>query len=339
MAATTIRDVAKRAGVGVGTVSRVLNDNPLVSKPTRERVLTAIEDLNYEPSPIARRLSLGKTLTIAVMAPFFTRPSVVERLRGIEAGLADTGYDMILHNVETVARRDAYFQQLPRRERIDGLLIISLPPKDREAQHFAQANVPLVLVDAPYPEFHRVVIDDVYGGYQATRYLIKLGHRRIGFISDILENKFHFLSSQHRYEGYLMALEEAGIAYHPRYHCQGEHGRVEARRLAETLLARQPRPTAIFATSDTQAVGVLEAARRLRIAVPDQLSVIGFDDVDAAGYLQLTTVRQPLFESGLKGAELLLQIIGGSEPEQPETILPTELVVRETTGPVPDGYD
>ena len=335
MAATTIRDVAKRAGVGVGTVSRVLNNNPLVSDPTRARVLTAIEDLNYKPSPIARRLSLGKTLTIAVMAPFFTRPSVVERLRGIEAALADTAYDMILHNVETVARRDAYFQQLPRRERIDGLLVISLPPKDREAQHFAQANVPLVLVDAPYPGFQRVIIDDVYGGYQATRYLIELGHRQIGFVSDILENKFHFLSSQHRYEGYLMALEEAGIVYHPRYHCQGEHGRVEARRMARSLLAHDPRPTAVFAASDTQAIGVLEAAREMKLAIPEELSVIGFDDIDVADYLHLTTVRQPLFESGLQGAELLLQIIGGSEPEQTETILPTELIVRKTTGPVP----
>ncbi len=126
MAHVTIRDVAKRAGVGVGTVSRVLNDNPSVSDATRRKVLAAIEELDYTPNPIARRLSLGKTLSIAVVVPFFTRPAFVERLRGVEYALADSEYDLILFNVESTARRDAYFRNVPRRERVDGLLIISL---------------------------------------------------------------------------------------------------------------------------------------------------------------------------------------------------------------------
>src|SRR5690606_7696814 len=126
MSAATIRDVAKFAGVGIGTVSRVINDSPSVSEATRNKVLSAIEALDYSPNPMARRLSLGKTLTIAVIAPFFTRPAVVERLRGIERILAESEYDLMVFNVETPSRRQTLLRDIPRRERIDGLIIISL---------------------------------------------------------------------------------------------------------------------------------------------------------------------------------------------------------------------
>jgi len=188
-----------------------------VRESTRQRVLQAIEELHYTPNPLARRLSLGKTLTIAVIVPFFTRPSFVERLRGIEYVLADSENDLILFNVETTAWRDEYFHTVPRRERIDGLLIISLSPRDAEVAHFLQAGVPTVLVDARHPQLNRVVIDDVNGGYMATQHLISLGHRRIGYVSDQLENPFNFVSSRDRYEGYRQALAEAGIRFRPDY--------------------------------------------------------------------------------------------------------------------------
>jgi DNA-binding LacI/PurR family transcriptional regulator len=333
MSTVTIRDVAKRAGVGVGTVSRVLNGSPFVSESTRQKVLLAIEKLNYAPSPIARRLSLGRTSTVAVIAPFFTRPSVVERLRGIEFALAQTEYDLVLHNVETVTRRDACFREVPRRERVDGLLLISLLPDDEEAQRLVKSNVPVVLVDAPHPApLNQVVIDDVSGGYQATRHLIDLGHRKIGYISDYLENPFDFVSSRYRYEGYLMALEEADIPFRPEYHQQGNHGRDVARTLARHLLTLPDPPTAIFAASDTQAIGVLETAREMDIDVPDQLSVIGFDDIEIAEYLQLTTINQPLFASGVEGVELLKTALENPLAEPQRLTLPTDLIVRTTTG-------
>jgi len=332
----TIRDVAKRAGVGVGTVSRVLNDRPFVSDATHQKVLSAIEALDYTPSPIARRLSLRKTLTIAVIVPFFTRPSFVERLRGVEFALADSEYDLVLFNVETTDKRDAYFHDVPRRERVDGLLIISLSPRDADVERFLQAKVPTVLVDARHPRLSRAVIDDVAGGRLATQHLIELGHRKIAYVSDFLENPFNFVSSRDRHEGYRQALTAAGIPFQPAYHQQGEHGRQQAREMAHTLLALPDPPTAIFAASDTQAIGVLEAAQDAGVSVPEGLSVIGYDDIEIAEYLQLTTIRQPLFASGVEGVELLLEAIANPPPTAQQVHLPTRLVARRTTGRLVD---
>lgn len=337
MAAVTIRDVAKHAGVGVGTVSRVLNESESVSEQTRRKVLDAIDALNYSPNPIARRLSLGRTMTIGVILPFFTNPSYVERLRGIESVLADSEYDLILFNAETAERRDAYFQGVPRRERVDGLLIITHVPSDDDVSRLLRSGVPTILVDAYHALLSHVVIDDVAGGYRATRHLIELGHRKIGFISDYLETALNFKPIRDRFLGYYQALEEVDIPFRPEYHCQGVHGRIPAREMATQLLSLPDPPTAIFTYSDTQAIGVLEAAQQLRIQVPRDLSVIGFDDIDAAEYWNLTTIRQPLFESGVTGCELLMEAIAAPQlsPAR-EVLLPTELVVRQTTGPGPD---
>ena len=334
MSPVTIREVAKRAGVGVGTVSRVLNDHPSVREVTRQRVLAAIADLDYSPNPVARRLSLGKTLTVAVIVPFFTRPSFIGRLRGIEYALADSEYDLIIFNVETTARRDAYFHSVPRRERADGLLIISLSPRDAEVDHFLQTGVPTVLVDAYHPRLSRTVIADVDGGRMATQHLIDLGHRKIGYVSDWLDNPFNFVSSRERCEGYRQALAQAGILFRPEYHCQGEYGRKEAREMALNLLSLPDRPTAIFAASDTLAIGVMEAARDVGLRVPDDLSVIGYDDIEISEYLHLTTIRQPLFVSGVEGVELLFESIATPSSAPRQVILPVELVVRGTTAPL-----
>jgi LacI family transcriptional regulator len=333
VAPVTIRDVAEYAGVGVGTVSRVLNENPSVSDATRRKVLAAIEALNYTPNPIARRLSLRKTLAIAVIVPFFTRPAFTERLRGVEYALAESEYDLILFNVETTTKRNAYFQDVPRRERFDGLLIVSLSPRNGEVEHFLQAGVPTVLVDARHPGMNRVVIDDVAGGRLATQHLIELGHRKIGFVSDYLENPFNFISSRDRYEGYRQALTEAGISLRAEYHRQGQHGRERARQMASDLLALPDPPTAIFAASDTQAFGVLEAAENTGLRVPEDVSVIGYDDIEIAEYLHLTTIRQPLFILGAKGVELLLDAIANPPPVPRRVLLPVELVIRGTTAP------
>ena len=334
MAHVTIRDVAKRAGVGVGTVSRVLNDHPSVREPTRQKVLKAIAELDYSPNLLARRLSLGKTLNIAVVIPFFTRPSCVGRLRGVEYALADSEYDLVLFNVETAARRDACFRDIPRQERVDGLLIISLSPRDEDVERFLQAGVPTVLLDARHPRLSRTVTDDVAGGRLATQHLIDLGHCRIGYVSDPLENPFNFVSSRDRYEGYRRALDEADIPFRPEYHRQGEHGRKEARENALILLSLPDPPTAIFAASDTQAIGVLEAAQETGLRVPEDLSIVGYDDIEVAEFLHLTTMRQPLFVSGVQGVELLIESIAAPPSSPRRVVLPFELVVRGTTAPL-----
>lgn len=332
----TIREVARRAGVGLGTVSRVLNDSPSVRGVTRQRVLDAIAELHYTPNPTARKLSIGRTLNIAVIVPFFTRPSFIERLRGIEHVLAGSEYDLIIYNVETSERRDACIREIPRRDRVDGVIILSLSPRDDDIPHLQRADIPIVLVDANHPflsTFNRVIVDDVCGGRIATQYLIDLGHRKIGFISDTLETPFNFTSSKFRLEGYQQALQSAGIPFRADYHAQGNHGRHEAFLMAIQMLSIIDRPTAIFAASDTQALGVLQAARELGLRVPEDLSLMGYDDIEIAEYLGLTTMRQLLYKSGQRGMELLLSIMDQPAISPVCEVLPGELIVRSTTAP------
>mgnify|MGYP000153170989 CR=1 FL=1 len=332
--ATTIADVARRAGVGVGTVSRVLNRSPLVRDSTRARVLEVIEELQYTPSSVARRLSLGRTLTIAVVVPFLTRPAAVERMRGIIAGLRQTAYDVVVFDVETTTQRGEQLQAASSGDRTDGAIVVSLEPTDDDVARFERSGVRAVLVDARHPALPSVVIDDVHGGRLATQHLLDLGHRRIGFVGDLPDPAFRFTSSSDRLHGHLDALTAADVEHDPGHVRTGVHGRVVARGLALELLSADERPTAIFAASDTQALGVLEAAGELGLEVPGELSVIGFDDIEIASYLGLTTVRQPLFESGLRGAEHLLRALAGEAAAAEET-LALAVVARRTTGPPP----
>ncbi len=337
MKTATIRDVAKLAGVGLGTVSRVLNASAGVSEVTRQRVLAAIDELNFVPNPAARKLSVGRTLNIAVIVPFFTRPSFIERLRGIESCLSKSAYNLTLFNVETPQRRDTCIREVPRGDRVDGMILLSLPPRDDDLPYLAKTSIPIVLVDANHPSLfllNRVIVDDIAGGRLATQHLIELGHQRIGYISDLLETPFNFTSSRFRYEGYRQALHSAGLEYRPEYHAQGEHGRHEACLLALRMLTLPERPTAIFAASDTQAMGALQAAQELGLRIPEDLSLVGYDDIEVAEYLGLTTIRQQLFSSGWRGVELLLSLLE-NQPHQPvcET-MPIELIVRKTTSPI-----
>jgi DNA-binding LacI/PurR family transcriptional regulator len=330
----TIADVAARAGVGVATVSRVLNRRPNVRAATRAKVLEAIDALNYRPSPLARNLSLRRTHVIGVVVPFFTSPSAVERVRGVATALARSPYDLMLFDIESEDRREHAFQIFDRGDRSDGLLMVSLVPPDDEVERLHAANLPCVLIDAPHPAFHCIVIDDVRGGELATLHLIELGHNRIGFLGDKSPDPFRFASSRDRTRGYERALTYAGIAPRPEYVREGTQIYHVARGTAIDLLRLPQRPTAVFAASDVQALGVLEAARILGIRVPEELSVVGFDDVEIASHVGLTTIRQPLFESGRRGTELLLQMLGGAAQQlgdQRIEQLPVELVIRSTT--------
>lgn len=333
---TTMRDVAKEAGVGLGTVSRVLNESPLVSDVTRQRVLRVIKELNYVPNQLARRLSLGKTLTVAAVLPFFTRPAFSERLNGVASALARTHYDLLIHNIDTPELRRNFFENLLPHEVADGMLVLSLPLFDEEAEYLLrQVDIPLVLIDSSHPrmegEVHQLSVDDVAGGRLATQHLLDLGHTRVGFVGDLVDNPFNFKSSRERYQGYCEALEAAGIPQRAAYYAAGQHGRRQARTLAKEMLALEERPTAIFAASDTQAVGVLEAARSLNLRVPEDLSVVGYDDIELADIMRLTTVRQMLFEAGQRSVEILLKALKDPQMAIVHEELFLELVVREST--------
>ena len=335
--AVTIRDVAQRAGVSVATASRVLNGKQVVNSDTRDRILTIMAELGFTPSPAARRLSLGRTMTVGVVVSFLTRPQAVERLRGVDTVLADTEFDLVIYNVETVQKRDHYLETLVDSHRTDGLLVVSLPPPATAVASLEAAAVPVVFIDVHAPTVStmpRVVGDDEAGGALAARHLLELGHRMIGFIGDADDNPFGFTSSQSRQEGATRELAAAGIEMPDEWVGHGAHGLYTARDLMRQMLDGPDRPTAILAASDTQALGVIAAAHEVGLNVPDDLSVIGYDDIDAADYVGLTTIRQQLFESGRRGAEMLLAEMGDrSEAPQVDRLAP-ELVVRSTTAPL-----
>jgi DNA-binding LacI/PurR family transcriptional regulator len=336
----TLRDVASYAGVSKATASRVLNGSLQVGPDTRQRVLAAMEALDYTPSSAARRLSFGRTLTISVVTSFLTRPQAAERLRGVDAVLSDSEFDLVIYNVETVEKREQYLRGLALAQRTDGLLIISLPPREADVRRLASAAIPVVVIDAHAPVVEglpHVIGDDIAGGEAATRHLLELGHRRIAYVGDELDNPFGFTSSRHRFQGYDQACAAAGLETQPGLVALGAHSRYEARELAAALLCRTERPTAIFAASDTQALGVLAAAREAGLHVPEDLSVIGYDDIEAAEYMGLSTVRQHLFESGRIGAEMLLAEVRARSDTPPSRLLPPEVVVRGTTAPPKEG--
>jgi DNA-binding LacI/PurR family transcriptional regulator len=332
----TIAEVAARAGVGAGTVSRVLNGSPKVSETTRAKVLATIAELGYRPNPLAQGLSRGRCRTLGVVVPYFTTPSPVERLRGVAAALDGGQHDLVIFNIESVAHRDDFLGTLDRRDRADGLLLMSFPPPADDLARIVDAGVPVVLVDAASTTrpVSSVVVDDIAGGRMATEHLLALGHERIAFIGGDPDEPLGFTSADEREIGFRQAMADAGAEVDEELVRYGTHAREVAVAIAKDLLRHPHPPTAIFATADVQALGVIEAARSLGVSVPDQLSIIGFDDIELSAYVGLTTVRQPLFESGRLATALLLETLSGDAAPTPHVHeLPLEVVARTTTGP------
>ncbi len=337
--APTIQDVARYADVAVGTVSRVINASPGVKPATRQRVLDAIGELDYSPNLIARSMTSRRTGSVGVIVPFFTRPFFSEVLQGVEEALTQAGREFMLFNVQSNEQCESYFRTLPKQRKVDGLLVISLYPDDAAAAGFRRAGMPVVLIDAYHPLLTSLVVNNVEGAYQAVKCLIEYGHRRIGFINGITEGDFRFNPGNDRFVGLHRALGEAGVQYEPDLVLTAEWDRQGGRQAALQLLTRSERPTAIFAASDIQAVGVLEAARALHLSVPADLSVIGFDGIELSEIMELSTIQQPMQHMGELGAQKLIALTEGRADarSRPELIrLQPSLVQRRTlTTPPP----
>jgi LacI family transcriptional regulator len=334
----TIADVAAASGVGIGTVSRVINGGANVRETTRAKVLKVIDELGYRPSHLAASLSRGTPRTVAIVVPQLTRPSAVMRLAGALSVLDEQGYDTVVCNVDTLEQRDHHLAALTTRQRADGVIVVSLRLSAQQLASFRKAGVPLVTVDALAPGVPQTITDDVAGGRLATRHLLSLGHRRIGFVGDTMRGAaaasrvgLGFVTSQHRLGGYRQALAAADVPYDPALVRRGPHGPANAEALTAELIRLPDRPSAIFAASDTQAMGVLAAAERCGISVPGQLSVIGFDDIESAALLGLSTVRQPLGDSGAEGARRLCALMRGERVVPLRQQLALEVVQRSTT--------
>jgi DNA-binding LacI/PurR family transcriptional regulator len=309
-----------------------VNNSAGVAPATRARVEAAIQELDYRPSAIARALSYGRLMTVGAVVPFLTHPSAVQRIRGLIDGLRSSPFPLSLYDVEQPGHRLEHLEVLTGSQPPMGTAVVSLHPSPDELEAFRLAASPVVFIDVDVPGFSRVIVDHTEGGRLATQHLIDLGHERIGFIGDAEDNPFGFVSSALHHRGYREALAGAGISPDPELELTGPHGRTAARTLGGLMLASPERPTAVFTASDTQAFGVIDAARDHGLAVPGELSVVGFDDIEISGYVGLTTVRQPLEESGRRAAEILIDAIATPDQDFACEQLPLELVIRETTG-------
>jgi len=333
---TTISDVAARAAVGVGTVSRVLNGSPQVKPSTRARVMKAIDELGYVPSRSAVWTPREKGGIVGVLVHFFEGPSSYQRLRGIVTSLQPHGFEVLLDIVDTPARARTRLMELPADRRIDGLIVMSLPVHDSEGERLADARFPTVLLDSEHPALPSVTIDDVAGGRMCTRHLIDLGHDRIAFVGEPHGSPFGFAASPRREAGFLEVMDAHGLTVPPEYVKHGPHLRASGRQMAIELFSLAHPPTAIFAASDQHALGVLEAARDTGRVLPRDLSVIGFDDIEMASFVGLSTVRQPLELSGERSASILLDAIQSGARRHPyNEPLELELVIRLSSGAAP----
>jgi DNA-binding LacI/PurR family transcriptional regulator len=289
------------------------------------------------PSHAAAALVRGTPHTVALIVTHLTRPSNVARVASALAVLEEQGYDTIVYNVDSPEERDRHLEALLPTHRADGVLAVCLPLSRGQLSEFIRAGVALVSVDAANPGVPQTLIDDVAGGRLATSHLIALGHRRIGFVGDTASGKspasLGFTSSASRLRGYKQALAAAGIDVEPGLIRRGPHDTADAAEHAAQLLKAPDPPSAIFAASDTQAIGVLAAADRLGVAVPRRLSVVGFDDIESAAFLDLTTVRQPLAFSGAEGARRLVALLHGERIHPVRQELAIELMPRGSSAP------
>lgn len=336
MASPTIYDVAKRADVGIGTVSRVLNNSPQVSEETRQRVLQAIKDLNFKPSSVARKLSRNQPLhNIGVITlSFASYYSFAERLRGVQSVLnqsAYRSYDLLLYSINSLEHYTERLQTIILSRNVEGLLIIDLDISSFFKEALREVEIPVVGINhLQGSDWDCITTDNVLGGYLATRHLIDLGHTRIAYVGDPFADPYGFQTSEQRHRGYERALAEAGIPQRQEYLQLAPHGYDNARQLVPRLLDLPEPPSAIFAMSDTQAMGCLNALREAGMRIPEDISIIGYDDLELSAHIGLSTVRQHLEGSGRAGISHLLNLIKGKQSDLP-VLPPLEVIPRQTT--------
>jgi LacI family transcriptional regulator len=332
MRRATIREVARRAGVSYQTVSRVINNHPMVSAATRTLVREAIVELDYHPNAQAVGLSRNRSDIIGVITETVVSPFFAQIVHSIALALQAQGRFVLLGSAERTAQMQT-IDILQRSRRIDGMIIIlPISASLEQTQLLAESELPLVLVDLQYDiNANYISVDNRRGAYSATEHLIKLGHRRIGIISGPPDLPV----SGMRLEGYRAALHEYGLPYDPALVAPGDFRHTGGERGALHFLALDPPPTAIFACNDPMAFGAVRTLRRRGLNVPDDISIIGFDDIPEASvsYPLLTTIRQPLYEMGKLAADYICRLIDGIEPARLHVTLPTELIVRESTAP------
>ncbi|MCR4402338.1 MAG: LacI family transcriptional regulator [Firmicutes bacterium] len=328
---TTIKDVAMRAGVSPSTVSRALANSSNVKPETRDRILRAVKELNYTPNALARSLRSRRSKTFGVMIPDIANPFFAELVKAIEASARKYGYNVVLCNSENDKRREIAYLALMREKQVDGLIFTTAGDLAEAINSFQKdSRIPVVLVDREIEGLtaDTVVSDGRAGAIDAVRFLIAQGHSKIG----CLRGPTHLPTSKHRAEGFVTAMNDSGLEVVPGWVLNCDFSLESGFEAGMRLAKMSGLPSAVFAVNDLAAIGFMQALESSGIKVPDDISVVGFDDVPLSRLVKpkLTTVAQPVRRMGEVAVKLLLQRISGRGRQVKRVVLPTELIIRES---------
>ncbi len=326
----TMRDVAKATGFSVNTVSRALNHKPDVNEETRKTIVEAATKMGYRPNKLARSLRSNKTHTIGVIVADIANPYFGALVKGVEKEARKRRYSVILLNTDEDYERESEAIQVVLEERVDGIIISPTQKETGTVKNLLQLGIPFVLFGRRFSDLktNYVVTDDVHGGFLATEHLISLGHRRIGMIN----GPIHISSAKERFQGYQEALGRYGLKQEQSLVTAGAVTMEDGYEVAKSLLNKNPRPTAIFAFSDFVSFGVMKAIREAGLKVPEDISVVGYDDNQFASCSEtpLTTIHIPKEELGINAAKVLKEQFVDNQPIK-QVELPVDLIVRQST--------
>lgn len=323
----TIAEVATYAGVSVSTVSRVLNGLDRVHPRTRERVLEVVRKLNYQPSAFARGLAFQRTHTLGLVIPTISDPFYLSIVRGVEEAAASEQHSLLVVSQPSAASARRVCELFTQR-RVDGMVVVGVTVPAEATQHLRHQGFPLALLQGGPGSVVNFAVDNYGGAVAMTEHLVGLGYRRVAYIA----GSDNTSDNGERFRGFRDTLDRAGLAFDPQLFAQGDYSLGSGARATEALLARTL-PDAIFAANDRMALEAMLALRRSGRRVPEDVAVVGFDDIPMASYASspLTTVRQPGYELGFRAAKAVLGTLRG-EVLPTGVILPVELVVRESCG-------
>lgn len=328
----TLKDIAIRAGVTSATVSMVINNKPNISESTRKKVLKIAKELNYYPNVIARGLATKKSNSIGVIVPNLASSFVVRVLQGIKSTNRDIEYTVQLFDTIGQGETESQlFQRLARERRIDGVILISSTVTEEELNVFAEESVPSIVVARRCEHLDSVYVNNEHGAYEATKYLIEKGHREIACV---VTNKMGIPTGERR-QGYLRALNEFQIPSKDNLIFEvADDGMNDGIEVFGKLRQTEPKVSAVFAPAgDMVAIGIMKEAKREGVRVPDEMAVVGYDDIPAAEVIEpmLSTVRQPKLEMGDYAINMIVDKIEGREVGIKHKELPTKFIIREST--------
>jgi DNA-binding LacI/PurR family transcriptional regulator len=326
-----IVEIAEKAGVSAATVSRALRGLHHVNERTRKKIIAAAQELDYPIRPdLLPPSATTRTNTIGVIAPFISRWYFSQALAGVEQALREAGMDLLLYNFAQIDARQRVFQQKKLVGKVDGLIVISLPPTEKEFDQILGLGIPVSLIGVASTRCSSVSIDDVAGAELATQHLIDMGHRDIAIMIGQNSIAYNFEVADQRRKGFLKTLEANGLEFHPDYQITADFDTHTSELAMSEFLRRKKLPTAIFCESDEMAIGAIKAIRKKGLRVPEDISVVGYDDHYFAETIGLTTISQPVQFLGQLAASQIMAKIEKPESATAQMKVPISLVIRES---------